>query len=473
MDKNNSFNKFVSSLKKYPTNEVAKLFSKYERDCYKDSEKGILTEKEFDYKFYKQKIYIKPWLFPEIIYYSTSNNDHRNGTIVEDDAWDIYGLYQNYDMDKEDNHIEKSNTDENMVFTYILYGIAQQQFIYQKSHRYINRFSRNYHLLKDIEIDGESLSTIVKEKFSISLKKYVEMLTLITILSMKNVVINTEQILSIVKDKDLYLDIIDYLSVDYYECRNTKLKQDVFKVKPILHSQMDEYIVPSFCLMMYNLGDNLYWLLKDKFSKGNKFVVKFGEIFENYVYEVLLKHFSEKVVRIPRVEGKKSADFYIESDKFVYLIEVKSGVAKLDSKTAVLNQKSLDDFIKNNVTDAILQIDASAQKFKNKRIVPIVVNFDVLFTEDSLLHNVENLCCVKNFNIKETILLGIDDFENFLYTYKNLEKIDKLIEDVLKDKNLLGGVKIYKLLENVRGHKNYYFKDVFNINKNILNQKTD
>ena len=203
MDKNNSFNKFVSSLKKYPTNEVAKLFSKYERDCYKDSEKGILTEKEFDYKFYKQKIYIKPWLFPEIIYYSTSNNDHRNGTIVEDDAWDIYGLYQNYDMDKEDNHIEKSNTDENMVFTYILYGIAQQQFIYQKSHRYINRFSRNYHLLKDIEIDGESLSTIVKEKFSISLKKYVEMLTLITILSMKNVVINTEQILSIVKDKDL------------------------------------------------------------------------------------------------------------------------------------------------------------------------------------------------------------------------------------------------------------------------------
>ena len=102
-----------------------------------------------------------------------------------------------------------------------------------------------------------------------------------------------------------------------------------------------------------------------------------------------------------------------------------------------------------------------------------MANFDVLFTEDSLLHNIENLCCVKNFNIKETILLGIDDFENFLYTYKNLEKIDKLIEDVLKDKNLLGGVKIYKLLENVRGHKNYYFKDVFNINKNILNQKTD
>ena len=376
-------------------------------------------------------------------------------------------------MDNEDHHIEKGEMDENMVFTYILYGIAQQQFIYQKSHRYINRFSRNYHLLKDVEIEDISLSTIVKEKFSISLKKYIEMLTLITILSMKNIVLNADQIMDIVKDKDLYLDIINYLSVDYYECRSTKLNQDIFKVKPILYSQKGEYIAPSFCLMMYNLGDNLYWLLKDKFSKGNKFVVKFGEIFENYVYEVFSKHFAESVIRIPRVEGKKSADFCIESDNFVYLIEVKSGVAKLDSKTATLNQKSLDEFIKNNVTDALLQIDASAANFKDKKIIPIIVNYDILFTEDSLLHNIENLCTVENFNIKETILLGIDDLENFLYTYKTLENIDELIITVLKDKDLMGGVKIYKLLENIKGHKNYYFKDVFNINKNMLHQKNN
>ena len=96
-----------------------------------------------------------------------------------------------------------------------------------------------------------------------------------------------------------------------------------------------------------------------------------------------------------------------------------------------------------------------------------------MFTEDSLLHNIENLCTVENFNIKETILLGIDDLENFLYTYKTLENIDELIINVLKDKDLMGGVKIYKLLENIKGHKNYYFKDVFNINKNMLYQRNN
>lgn len=39
MNKDSNFIKFTSSLKKFPTNEVAKLFSKYERDCYRDSEK--------------------------------------------------------------------------------------------------------------------------------------------------------------------------------------------------------------------------------------------------------------------------------------------------------------------------------------------------------------------------------------------------------------------------------------------------
>jgi len=460
---------FLSRLKKYPTNKVAQAFSNLERKCC-DINGEKLYEIEYKIsKFQNQKLYMKPWLLPEIIYYSTANNDYRRDEVTNKIVLELYGLYQNYDMDRESEFLQNKLKDSNKsILNYLLYGISQQQFIYQKPHRYINRFSRNYYLLKNAEIDGIHLEDLVKDKFEISLKEYIDNLVLISVISMKHIILNSPNVLTVVTNQEAYIKVIDYLSIDYYDCRNSKLEVDVFKTKPILYTQKGEYIVPSFCLMMYNLGDNLYWLFKDSFLGTTKFVVKFGDIFENYVYEILRKTFGGIVIKITREKNKKSADFYFESKKFIYIVEVKSGVAKLDSKTVTLNKKSFDDFIKNNVTDALEQIDNSAANHKNKTIIPIVVNFDLLYVEDALLSGIKDLYNPENYDVKHSILLGIDDLENLLFSYKNIDDLDRLIKQSI-DNGKEFGLQVYKLLEKIDGHKDYFYEDLFNIDKTMLN----
>lgn len=466
MDKDINFDSFVRILKKYPTNEVAKFFSEQERICNDNTEKNKLTKRDFNF----QSLIIKPWLFPEIIYYSTFNNDYRHKQINEKILWDVYGLYQNFDMDKESLFLHNKLETDKHILNYLMYGLTQQQLIYQKNYKYINRFNRNYYLLKDLIIDGVSLSSIVEDKFKLTIAEYMSNLAFIAILSKIRIVLNTQEILNLIKNKESYLTVIDYLSVDYKGCRATPLKQNVFKVKPILESQKGEYIVPSFCLMMYNLGDNLYWLFKDKFSSNNKFVNKFGEVFENYVFEILIKTFGDVIYRIPRQDNQKSADFYFESENYIFIIEVKAGVAKLDSKTTMLNKESFDSFIKNNLTDALEQIDSSAKIYNTKHVIPIIVNYDLLYVEDALLSNIQELYNPQNFDVNETILLGIDDLENLLYTYNTVEKLNILIKTMI-EKSGEFGLQIYKLLENTSGHANYFYEDLFDIDEKMMIHK--
>lgn len=94
--------------------------------------------------------------------------------------------------------------------------------------------------------------------------------------------------------------------------------------------------------MFYNFGDKLYWLMKDHFCKGTAFVNQFGDIFENYVFDILVKQYGkESVKKIERVKGEKSADFIIEGTKYIFLVEVKAGVAGADAKQQNLNPKTL------------------------------------------------------------------------------------------------------------------------------------
>ena len=110
----------------------------------------------------------------------------------------------------------------------------------------------------------------------------------------------------------------------------SKNNKEIFDVLPILHTGLDEYLVPSICNLVSNLKDKLCWLLKDEFNKKssskNIFVVKFGEIFENYVFEILIKQYGKaNVNKIPRVKDEKSADFIISSKNYLFIIEKAGG----------------------------------------------------------------------------------------------------------------------------------------------------
>lgn len=178
------------------------------------------------------------------------------------------------------------------------------------------------------------------------------------------------------------------------------------------------------------------------------------------IYEILIKQYGKiNVERIPRVEGEKSADFIITGNEYLFLIEVKSGVARANAKHENLNIESLDFYIRNNVVDAMKQLDASSNKFKdNREIICIILNYDLIYVEDALLFDISTRYTPKHYSLSNLLLFGIDYFENFIYKYNNLNKLEKLFAK-FKGQEL----KVHKLTENCEVAENYYFEDVFQV----------
>ncbi len=455
------FKIFNSKLKKYSTCEVAKMFASFDRYYFKNHKDEPLT-KTFYNGYTTTKVLVRPWLFKDIIYYSTFFNDHRSN-ITEDEAWNLYLLYSNYSeaIEAEYADFNYADTSQN-ILTPILYGHMQVQAIYQVTqYLFINRFNRNYHLLKNVELNSISLNTIINERYQIDLKTYCKYLSIIALLSVSFTNLTDKLILNTIYDQDLYLTILDDLSITYSVSRS-KNNKEIFDVLPILHTGLDEYLVPSICNLVSNLKDKLCWLLKDEFNKKssskNIFVVKFGEIFENYVFEILIKQYGKaNVNKIPRVKDEKSADFIISSKNYLFIIEVKSGVASINAKLENLDIQSLNNFIERNVVDAMKQLDFSSKKFKDEReIICIIVNYDLIYVEDCILFDITSRYEPKYFNANNLILFGIDNFENFIYKFNTLNKLEELLVKYNGQK-----LNVHKLKENCEISSNYFFDDIF------------
>lgn len=103
------FQKFNLKLKKYSTCEVAKMFASFDRYYFKNHNDEPLT-RTFSNGYTTRNLIIQPWLFKDIIYYSTSFNDHRSN-ITEDEAWNLYILYCNFYNAIEAEHADLNYAD--------------------------------------------------------------------------------------------------------------------------------------------------------------------------------------------------------------------------------------------------------------------------------------------------------------------------------------------------------------------------
>ncbi len=83
--------KFITKLKKYSTNEIAKIFSSFDKYYFKNVNDEPLKH-QLNIGYLRKEYYVLPWLFKDIIFYSTRYNDYRE-KINEEEAWDLYSLY--------------------------------------------------------------------------------------------------------------------------------------------------------------------------------------------------------------------------------------------------------------------------------------------------------------------------------------------------------------------------------------------
>lgn len=114
--------------------------------------------------------------------------------------------------------------------------------------------------------------------------------------------------------KERIKKVIEYYSVDYKQVRSCEIKKQIFYSKPFVKTQKHEQtLLVSMHLLQISFANGLYWLERDYYlnkHKGQKFLNAFGNMFEDYFWELaelyLLRNMWDKIP-----EGKeKSADFY-------------------------------------------------------------------------------------------------------------------------------------------------------------------
>ena len=72
------------------------------------------------------------------------------------------------------------------------------------------------------------------------------------------------------------------------------------------------------------LADGLYWLIRDYYhnnQKGQVFVNSFGEMFEDYFEELMGEYLKNGFWHKIPENKKKSADYYVEFEKAVFIFE--------------------------------------------------------------------------------------------------------------------------------------------------------
>lgn len=473
MDKKETknFEKFISYLKKFPTNEVIKKFSYWER---------ISTRSDME----NEKIF--PWLFIEIIYYSCNNsNDYKNYKNL--DIKKLYYFYKKYYFEKLQKY-QKENFNNQSISNLLcsfLYGTSQKQFKEQLPYKFFeNRFNRNIYLLKNQKFNLNSknrmepinIELLLKLKFDINLNEFISYMFVLFSISFEDTEISESILLNMIEYNDTkFENFVNALSIDYDDIRENLANYNLINFKPIIISQKNEYLISDYSIFVKYLSDSIYWLFKDYFKekKSDVFVQKFGFIFEDYVEEILCKTYGHNNIEKVEREKQKSVDFFVETKNFYILIEVKAGVAPICCKNEFIDIKKFDKFFNDNFIDATKQLNESAIRYKNvksnKIIIPIIVNFDNTFINDTIAEHIE--LEEYNFEKDNLILFDIDDLENLISNLNNLEKLDNHIENVYKMKKFTK----YNLLYNLNINYNYFYKNELDYLKikeyNIINDE--
>lgn len=182
-----------------------------------------------------------------------------------------------------------------------------------------------------------------------------------------------------------------------------KYEYNPLKRYPIVNSESEneneKTIIPSIGDYTYSFSEGIYYILLEKFDSDNKlkFFHAIASVFEKYI-GTLLKYYNIDILSRGNIypeqkydtPEKKSADWIIVSDEYIYQIECKKRKLDLYSKAGVDME---DQGITSLLEDIAKQIDKLVKKendikinkiksinYKSQNIITIVVYLDEMYS---------------------------------------------------------------------------------------------
>ncbi len=280
----------------------------------------------------------------------------------------------------------------NEIFKYIV-GITSEQFSFYNMVWIYQSYNRNYHILKNtrtqIEGTGINIDEITIEKFGFTSDEFISVILLLFWLCMQHPdpISAPEELYmttsNTVLRKENLKRIVDYYSCSYLDIRQSLLKKQLLYSKPFIKTDRDaKYIMSSMHLVAMTVADGLYWIARDYYSEKNsqKFINAFGYMFEDYLCELANRYLDkEQLKKLPQT-NQKGADYRIDFDNAILIIEQKSALLGLNAKQQVPDIECINKYYIRNVLEAYKQIQSTVEVTnEEKPILKIILLYENFF----------------------------------------------------------------------------------------------
>lgn len=173
--------------------------------------------------------------------------------------------------------------------------------------------------------------------------------------------------------------VIILLSRDYKFYKSYS-NWNILRYYPIVKTSGNtpKYLISNIYSLLMSLSDIAYWIIRNYYNgrSSDSFVIYFGKCFEFYVQE-LLDYYKIKYEYITEVKNKKTPDWKIETERFIFLIEQKSALFPLEAKTVNEEQcvEKMEQYVERNIIKAFKQLDEFELKVE-KTVIRICLTFE-------------------------------------------------------------------------------------------------
>lgn len=409
-------------------------------------ERKIRYYDENNHKFSETSTYIQPWQLVDLAYESVTHSyDYRGKSIINDNDFNVLLLMTSkYLIAKNDEFLNNEQNSKKLCL--FINAISSEQFKYQTKYFYLSNLVRELYIIFDL---GEKFFKNInyheefKEEIGVSPETAIAVLMTIFMISFFDQNILKAYDYLVLPDnndkQDAFDKVIKYYSATRDEIKNNNdLGRQIFYTKPYIINQFNETLSVSIYLNQFIIEHAPLWILRNFYmkkedNKKGEFSKNFGFLFEKY-FEELCNFYKVKKERISE-DKRKRADWMLEFDNYVFLIEQKSSIYSLSLKQQTPDIDRFEQDIKNKLLKGIKQLDTTADELNLKSSIKILLYYDDFFDPNILTEALNDADC--KISDDNFFIANIIEMEMLLELSSCDKKLfDGVVEEMIKIKNL-------------------------------------
>lgn len=375
---------------------------------------------------------------------------------------DVLSILKKYVKYKRKKYLKELNKNKENIsnlnlITYISFGHAQEQLPHQSRYLMIEDSTRNFELLNILRNNSKNIDVdnIMQETFGMNFEEFIYNFSGLLFIATLSSDITDINIDSIIKNNknisyEKLFKIREYYSASYEDFRKSKLGKQYLKLKPIVKTSDNRYIVINTYLLYEKLIDGAYWVIRDYYEKRGKqtFVNEFGKIYEIYLENLFDRYLKEyKYEKLEESMEEKRCDWKVKTNKYTILIEQKSSLININTKDLYTDIKTIEKYLLEKLSKAFIQLDSTEKQISSDKIViKLALVYENLYIPEVLECKIKEILNSEDKEIKNeynnTFLIETREIERLMYILSTDENLfNKIIERKLEADEMPQGEK--------------------------------